>query len=130
MRATRFENKKSKERGFSLLEVLVAVAILSLLSVASLRLAGIGVQSARHIEGKTLALITAENALVDALLDPGLSRGNISQLVRSAGQTWTINRTVAAMPDRRLLKIDVQVLDSDRQSTATLRSFKVVGGDG
>ncbi|MEM7569297.1 MAG: type II secretion system minor pseudopilin GspI [Pseudomonadota bacterium] len=116
-----------RQAGFTLLEVLVAVAVLSLLSLASLRLAGAGVQSAQHVEGKTQALIVAENALVDVLLEPSPARGTSTDVVNNMGLGWTVRRKVTAMPDQRVLKVEVYV--SSKNGSASLNSFKVLESD-
>ncbi|MEO0412711.1 MAG: type II secretion system minor pseudopilin GspI [Pseudomonadota bacterium] len=118
------------EAGFSLLEVLVAVAILSLLSLASLRLAGIGVDAAQHVKGRTHALIVAENALVDALLNRNLARGTSTRLVTNVGQSWTVRQQVSAMPDQRVLKLDIRVTGQSADAAASLTSYKVLDQNG
>lgn len=115
------------QAGFTLLEVLVAVAILSLLGVATIRLAGIGAESARHVRGKTHALIVAENALVDALLEPTIARGKTRRSVANMGQTWQILRSVSPMPDPRVLRVQVTVTAAASKASAMVESFKVLG---
>jgi general secretion pathway protein I len=120
-------NQGHGESGFTLLEVLVAVAILSLLSLATMRLAGIGADTARHVRGKTHALIVAENALVDALLDPTIARGKTRSAVSNMGQTWQVTRSVSPMPDARVLRVEITVMAAASKAGASIESFKVLG---
>lgn len=115
--------------GFTLLEVLVAVAILSLISLATLQLAGASVDAARHVQGRTMAMIVAENALVDALLDPSAARGTQTRVADNIGQNWCITQTIEAMPDPRVLRVDIRVEGDRPLARAALSTYKVVDPD-
>lgn len=119
----------SPQHGFTLLEVLVAVAILSLISLATLQLAGSGVDAARHVQGRTMAMIVAENALVDTLLDANAPRGKQSSLVTNIGQSWRVTQTIEPMPDPRVLRVEIEVEGEQPLARAALSSYKVVDPD-
>ncbi|TAK38080.1 MAG: type II secretion system protein GspI [Lysobacteraceae bacterium] len=74
--------------GFSLLEMLVALAVLSLALLALLKLSGETTRAALLAEERVLAEVVADNHAVDAMLVPGdeLARG--AGLVRNGERDW------------------------------------------
>jgi len=114
------------QNGFTLLEVLVAIAILALISLAALKLSGAGVNTARQLEAKNRAMIVAENALVDVLLTPTPTRG-ITTLTRdNMGQRWRVTQRISSMPDARILRVEIDVAGPAALERASLASFKVL----
>ena len=94
--------------GFSLLEMLVALAVFSLGALALLHLTGEATRSAVRVEERTLAGVVADNRAIEAVIAPtppvGLSDG-VDQL---AGRDWAWRREVAATEDPAILRISVQ----------------------
>lgn len=94
--------------GFSLLEMLVALAVFSLGALALLHLTGEATRSAVRVEERTLAGVVADNRAIEAVIAPtapvGLSDG-VDQL---AGRDWAWRREVAATDDPAILRISVQ----------------------
>ncbi|MEM6683314.1 MAG: type II secretion system minor pseudopilin GspI [Pseudomonadota bacterium] len=114
------------QSGFTLLEVLVATAILGLISLAALKLAGAGVDTARHMAAKNRAMIVAENALVDILLSPGQTRGTTTQAAQNMGKRWQVTQRISPTPDARVLQVEIEVSGPGALEQATLKSFKVL----
>ncbi|MEM6832699.1 MAG: type II secretion system minor pseudopilin GspI [Pseudomonadota bacterium] len=120
-------NQQRNEAGFTLIEVLMAMAIFSLIGVASLKLAGTATQSAAQVAAKTEASIVAENALVDALLEPGtLTRGEEKRSVRNFEQTWQLRQSVEATGQANVLRIRIAATGQAPYAAAQAVGFKVL----
>lgn len=113
---------KRGEAGFTLIEALVALAILGVALASVLRAYGAGFRSAERAEMQTHALLLADSRLAEAttmLTEPGESRG------REAGYAWRV--TASPFPvqgvDEPLLRIEVRVVapDGAEARLATLR---------
>lgn len=98
--------------GFTLIEVLVALAVFSLAAIALLRLQGVTLTSAATLESRTVGQIVARNLAVEAMTDPvAPSLGRSEGSETNAGRAWRWSRTVARMGEPRLLRIDIAVVD-------------------
>ena len=102
------------QSGFTLLEMLVALAILSIAALALVRLDAFTVRSTTDLDTRMIARIVAANAAADALTDPapptiGQSRSSIT----NGGIVWTINQQVTATADPSVLRIEIRVTAPD-----------------
>lgn len=103
--------------GFTLLEMLVALSILSLAALALVRLDAFTARSSAALADKTLAQIVADNLAIALITDPAPPTiGNSSSTVTNGGRTWRIATRVAATADPALLRIDIRVEGSGGQS--------------
>jgi general secretion pathway protein I len=122
----------SPQRGFTLIEVLAAVAVLAIAMAAILTGMARYADSAHHIRQRTLALWVAQNRLSDLTAAPSWpGEGRSDGRVEMAGQTWRWDVQVQGTPDERLRRIDVSVrLDDGDGSLARLSTFMRNTGDG
>ena len=112
-------------RGFTLIEVIAAVAVLAI--ALSAILAGMThyATSAARLKQKTVALWVAHNRLTELELQSaappiGKSDGDTTM----AGLKWKWFVDVQATPDDRLHRIDIRVQASEREGDlATLSAF-------
>ena len=98
------------ENGFTLIEMLVALAIFSLAALALLRLGGATATNSASLSDQAIAQIVARNLAVETLSDPGppafgTSQGNIA----NAGRRWRWMRTVSRSPEARIQQIEILV---------------------
>lgn len=114
------------EAGFSLLEVVVAIAVFSLGALATMNVLGQSGRSASAEEARMIAGIIAENRIAEAL---GMTRppatGTTSGVEQAMGRDWTWEMRVAPSPEPRILRIDVSVREADgTQILSEFSSFR------
>ena len=113
--------KAGGQQGFTLVEVLVALAIFSLAALALLRLQGSALGTAARLDDKTLAAIVARNQAVEvmvAALPPAF--GSVSGVERNGGRDWRWVRDTQRTPDPRLQRIEIRVAGPDGSTAAAL----------
>lgn len=99
------------DSGFSLIEMLVALAVFSLAVLALLNLSGQNARSAVLVEEQVLAGVVADNLAAESLLLSPAELGAIGDGVESAGgQNWRWRRTFAPTTEAGLVRIDIQVM--------------------
>ena len=106
--------RRSAEHGFTLIEMLVALAIFSLAALALLRLGGATAANSARIGEQTLARIVATNLAAETLTDPAAPAfGTTSGEGLNGGRRWSWTRTVARSPEARIQQIEIAVADLD-----------------
>ena len=96
-------------QGFSLIELLVALAVFSLAAMALLNLSGENTRSAARVEDRTLGGVVAENLAVEAAIAPRLAEGESSGEATLAGRPWRWSRTVTGTEHPGFLRVDIRV---------------------
>lgn len=119
-------SRRPRARGFTLVEVLAAVAVLAIALAAILSAMARYADQAGYLRQKTLALWVAHNRLSEIMATPqwpatGRSDGDAEM----GGQDWRWEVQVQATPDEQLRRIDIQVRPGeDRESSlAGLSAF-------
>lgn len=101
-----------RSSGFTLIEVMVALAVFSLAALALIRLEGATLRTAAVLDGAVLGRIVARNVAVDAVTSaPAPALGQSAGVEQNGGRAWRWTRQVTATGDNRILRVDVAVLD-------------------
>jgi len=115
------ERVRLAERGFTLIEMMVALAVFSLAALALIRLEGATIRGASTLDTTLMAQIVARNVAYTAMTDARApTLGVASGIERNGGRPWSWTRVVQPTGDARILKIDVTVMDPSGRSAGHL----------
>lgn len=122
----RRDGHKGREDGFTLVEVLAALAIFSIAALGLMRATGEGARVARIVEGRAMAAILAQNVLANTLLeDDRLEIGVSGERMEFAGREWEVETTVSETPNPLLLELRIDAKSADgRAGNAQLTTFR------
>ena len=103
-----------REGGFTLIEMLVALAVFSLAALALLRLGGASAANGARLEAQAMAQIVARNIAAETLSDPAPPPfGSESGEAANGGARWRWSRTVGRSPESRVQQIEIRVQAAD-----------------
>ena len=109
----------TKHRGFTLLEVLIAILLLALSLTALVRLSGLEARATAHLRDTTFAQWVAANAMAEARLRTNLSPGTRSEGETTLGQRrWRWQLDTQATEEPSVLRLDAQVFAAGTESEA------------
>ncbi|MGZ8267266.1 MAG: type II secretion system minor pseudopilin GspI [Burkholderiales bacterium] len=108
-----------RARAFTLVEVLVALAVLSLALIAALRASSIGVANSGEIRDRLLAGWVAENRLAEHRarrdwMPVGVYQGDAVQ----GGKAFRWEEKVTSTQNTQFLRLEVRVFDKERPEVA------------
>ena len=114
-----------KQRGMTLLEVMLALVIMATAGVAVMNAASGALNSQAHLENKTLALWIASNRLTELKLQevwPSSSWRNDTE--EFAGTTWYLRYQSVETGDNDFKALDIEVSDvKEGRALAYLRTY-------
>ena len=113
------------QRGFTLVEVLVALSIVAIALMAGTQATSALTRHAQRQSDMLLAQVCAENELIRVRLArqmPGVGDTQVS--CEQAGKTLEVRLAVRATPNPNFLRVDAQVLDGE---SSLLRLSTIVG---
>ncbi|MFB0701978.1 type II secretion system minor pseudopilin GspI [Pseudomonas protegens] len=110
-----------KQAGFTLIEVLVALAIIAVAMAAAVRVAGLMTQSNGLLRDKSLALLAAQSRVAEVRLEGRLNSG-VKNLDCDQGQLKLRCETrIAPGSAPGLVRVQVQVSDRSREAPPLAR---------
>lgn len=99
-----------RSRGFTLLEVLVALLLMSLALTALVRLSSLEARATAHLRDSTLAQWVAANALAEVRLREVVPAvGRRQGEARMGGRMWRWQMTISATDEASIRRLDVEV---------------------
>lgn len=102
-----------QRRGFTLIEVLVALFVVAT-ALAALGFAGArALENQAELEVRTLALWAADNRLAEIRMDEVLRQAKSSGQVRIGDRDWRWRQAVELAPGGQLWRIEVTIIDAD-----------------
>ncbi|SDU91945.1 type II secretion system minor pseudopilin GspI [Pseudomonas mucidolens] len=112
---------RRKSEGFTLIEVLVALAIIAVAMAAAVRVAGLMTQSNGLLRDKSMALLAAQSRLAELRLDGRLRPGRRTFECDQGRLKLRCEQVIDATADGRLFKVNVRVLDAAREAPPLAR---------
>ncbi|UFP97698.1 type II secretion system minor pseudopilin GspI [Pseudomonas fitomaticsae] len=111
----------SPQAGFTLIEVLVALAIIAVAMSAAVRVAGLMTQSSGVLRDRSIAMIAAQSRMAELRLEGRLPMGVKAMECDQGRLLLRCEQVIAAAENGRLLKVGVQVFDRSQEAPALAR---------
>ena len=114
-----------RANGFTLIEMLVALAIFSLAALALLRLEGATVSNTALLQEQAVAQLVARNIAVETITDPVAPAFGVAQgETVNGGRRWRWVRNTGRSPEPRIQMISIAVLTDRGTEAAQLTIFR------
>lgn len=112
-------------RGFTLIEVLIALAVVALALLGLTRVAAMQVRNFDALRERTLAGWVAANVLEETRLAATMpSTGRSDGRVEFAARAWRWTRDVSTTPDPSVRRVDIRVFEGEaKEPVASLTGF-------
>ncbi len=114
------------ENGFTLIEVLVALAIFAIAGIALLNAQNQNIRTADYLEEKAFAEIIADNLMVEAVTDPSaLDPGFTTGETEMAARAYRWRRQVIETNSNGIHRVQVTIFTKDgEQALTTLTALR------
>lgn len=118
-------SKRSAEHGFTLVEIMVALAVFSLAALALTRLQGATIRGAGLVDETLVAQIVARNVALDAVTEAQPpAPGRVTGAETNGGRTWNWTCLVSPTGDPRVVRINVEVANRTGQVVGRLTAVR------
>jgi general secretion pathway protein I len=119
--------RTAQRNGFTLIEMLVALSILSLAALALVRLDAFALRNTAEMESGALARIVAANAAADVLSAPAAPAiGSATASVSNGGRSWQVTTRTQSTADPNIVRVDI--LATGVNGRAVLTFVRPAGG--
>ncbi|MHA7873582.1 MAG: type II secretion system minor pseudopilin GspI [Hyphococcus sp.] len=117
--------RASNQRGITLIETLVALAIMGLTTAAILVLVGQNTRFAAQASERIYASIAVDNLMVEALalsgpVEIGVEEGDVTV----AGRTFAFRKTISETGVPNLVRIDMEVINASEQLVTRAQTLR------
>ncbi len=112
---------RTREEGFTLIEVLVALAIIAVAMSAAVRVAGLMTQSSGVLRDRSVAMIAAQSRMAELRLEGRLPNGMKAVECDQGRLMLRCEQVIASAENGRLLKIGIQVFDRNQDAPPLAR---------
>jgi len=110
----------SRIKGFTLLEVLVALLVVAVAVAALGRVGAQGLDAQAEAESRTLALWVADNAIAELRLEGDVSTDRRAGTSQMGGRNWYWDALIQAAPGDQMLRVDVLVYAEARRESPVI----------
>jgi general secretion pathway protein I len=108
--------------GLTLIEVLIALAIISIAMTAVIKASSQNIRGTQHLQQKSAALWVGQQVLNEVsagVVDLSSGSDSVKQKTTQFGQDWYWQASKEATPNKRIAKIEVQVFTQEEHEEAT-----------
>ena len=116
-----------KQKAFTLLEVLVALAVLTMGLGTVIKVAGGQAAQLAYLKDKTIALWVANNKANKIQLDDWPSTGTSTGREAMANQDWSWKVKVSNTADKDLRRLDIEVNRENEEGEPVIRFIAFTG---
>ncbi len=114
LKAVQYKLQKRSQLGFTLIEVLVALVVLSLSMVAVIQLTSNHIKTMSELEKRVIASWVASNHLSEIKFtakSEGLNEGNDSERVKMGGRNWRSRARITETDVENVFLVSVEVTE-------------------
>jgi len=112
---------RTREEGFTLIEVLVALAIIAVAMSAAVHVAGLMTQSSGVLRDRSVAMIAAQSRMAELRLEGRLPNGVKAVECDQGRLMLRCEQVIASAENGRLLKVGIQVFDRNQDAPPLAR---------
>ncbi|WP_095180166.1 type II secretion system minor pseudopilin GspI [Pseudomonas sp. Irchel 3F6] len=112
---------RTREEGFTLIEVLVALSIIAVAMSAAVRVAGLMTQSSGVLRDRSVAMIAAQSRMAELRLEGRLPNGMKAVECDQGRLLLRCEQVIASAENGRLLKVGIQVFDRNQDAPPLAR---------
>ncbi|MEB2856846.1 type II secretion system minor pseudopilin GspI [Pseudomonas atacamensis] len=112
---------QTREEGFTLIEVLVALAIIAVAMSAAVRVAGLMTQSSGVLRDRSVAMIAAQSRMAELRLEGRLPNGVKAVECDQGRLMLRCEQVIASAENGQLLKVGIQVFDRNQDAPPLAR---------